>query len=270
MITLHLLRELQLPVFAECITPDSLRNRSVNEISDLRLYEGNRERKLTHLFKIDEVDSDHTAITIDGNVDKIRKIGARMTSGKIEIHGNAGMYLGEEMRGGKITVQGDAGSWAGSMMKGGTIEIHGNAGDYLAAPYRGSTEGMHGGEITVHGNVGNETAIHMKKGIIRVHGNAGQFLGFRMHDGTVFVQNDCEARVGACMVGGKIIIGGALESVLPTFTIDSVKSKVKVEGDEILSGPFYLFLGDLTEDGNGKLYVMKEKNSHLKSYEKYL
>lgn len=259
-----------MPVFAECITPGNLTNRNVKEISELKVWEGNMERRLGELFRIEEIDRDHTAMTIEGNVSKIRKIGARMTSGQIEIRGSAGMHLAEGMKGGKITVVGNVGSWAGSMMRGGTIEIHGNAGDYLAAPYRGSTEGMRGGEITVHGSVGNEAAMYMKKGIIRISGKAGQFLGFRMHDGTVFAQDDCEARAGACMVGGKIIIGGTLESVLPTFTIDSIKNKVKVKENEIASGPFYLFQGDLAESGNGKLYVMKEKNPHLSSYEKYL
>jgi formylmethanofuran dehydrogenase subunit C len=110
----------------------------------------------------------------------------------------------------------------------------------------------------------------MKKGIIRIHGNVGQFVGFRMHDGTIYVGKDCAARAGACMVNGKIIVNGFLESILPTFTIDSIKNKVKVEDDESIGGPFYVFLGDITERGNGKLYVLKERNPHLASYERFL
>jgi formylmethanofuran dehydrogenase subunit C len=174
------------------------------------------------------------------------------------------------MRGGRITIHGDSGGWAGSMMKGGTIEIHGNASDYLGAPYRGSNEGLRGGKIIVFGNVGNEAGAHMKKGTIKVYGNAGQFLGFRMRDGTIYVQKDCGDRAGACMVNGKIVIGGFMESVLPTFTIDSIKQKVKIEENETVEGPFYLFLGDLSESSNGKLYVSKEKNPHLSHYERFL
>jgi len=155
-------------------------------------------------------------------------------------------------------------------MKGGTIEIHGDAGDYLGAPYRGSSEGIHGGKIVVYGNVGNEAGAHMRKGIIKIYGSAGQFVGLRMHDGTIYVQKDGKARVGACMTGGKIVIGGSLESVLPTFTIESIKEKVKIEEDEAVKGPFYLFIGDLVEHGDGKLYVFKEKNPHLSRYEKLL
>jgi len=95
-------------------------------------------------------------------------------------------------------------------------------------------------------------------------------VGLRMHNGTIYVQKDCEGRAGACMNGGKIVVGGFLESVLPTFTIEDVKKKVKIEQNERIEGPFYLFLGDLTENSKGKLYVSKEKNLHLSHYEKLL
>ena len=71
------------------------------------------------------------------------------------------------------------------------------------------------------------------------------------------------------MTGGKIVIGGNVPSVLPTFSIDSVKPKVKVNGEEA-AGPFYLFMGDRTEEGDGKLYISQNSNPHLKFYEQYL
>jgi formylmethanofuran dehydrogenase subunit C len=91
-----------------------------------------------------------------------------------------------------------------------------------------------------------------------------------MRDGTIYVEKDAETRVGACMTGGKIVVAGFLEEVMPTFTIDSVKPKVKVEETEKVSGPFYVFLGDLADNGNGKLFVSKERNPHLSQYEKFL
>jgi formylmethanofuran dehydrogenase subunit C len=156
------------------------------------------------------------------------------------------------------------------MMKSGLIEIHGNASDYLGAPYRGTHEGMRGGKVVVYGNVGNEAGAYMHDGVIKVYGSAGQFAGLRMHGGTIYIQKDCEGRAGACMNNGKIVVGGFLESVLPTFTIESIREKVKIEESETAQGPFYLFLGDLTEDGNGKLYVLKERNLHFNHYEKLL
>jgi formylmethanofuran dehydrogenase subunit C len=274
MISLCPLKDFRFPVQAECVNPDVFREKSLNEIKSLRVWEGNKQKKLGEIFKIEEVKMenkpDNPVISVCGDVSKVRRIGLGMKSGEITINGDAGMHVGEEMKGGKITVHGNTGGWTGSMMKAGTIEIHGTAGDYLGAPYRGSTEGMHGGRIIVHGNVGTEAGANMRKGIIKIYGSAGQFVGFRMHDGTIYIQGDCEGRAGACMIDGKIVVGGRLESVLPSFTIDGIRPKVKIEENEVAEGPLYVFLGDRVENGNGKLYVSKQNNPHLNSYEKFL
>jgi formylmethanofuran dehydrogenase subunit C len=272
MISLRSAKDFKFPIIAECISPDVAEDKKADEIRELKVWEGNRQRKLGELFNVDEPRdqsmNEDVIIAIHGDVSKVRRIGSYMKSGQIIIDGDAGMHLGEEMKGGKITVHGNVGSWAGSMMTGGTIEVHGNAGDYLGAPYRGSTKGMHGGKIIVYGNVGSEAGAWMKKGTIKVYGNAGQFVGFRMHEGTIYVQNDCETRAAACMIDGKVVVGGCLASVLPSFTIDSVRPRVKIEENETVEGPFYVFLGDLAEGGNGKLYVSKHKNPHLTYYDK--
>jgi formylmethanofuran dehydrogenase subunit C len=274
MINLYPAKKFRYPVITECINPDIFQSEKLEEIGKLKIWEGNKKKKLGELFKLKEIkkgqQQQKTTIAIHGDISKVRRIGAYMTSGEITVHGDVGMHIGEEMEGGEIIVHGNVGGWAGSMMKGGTIEIHGNAGHYLGAPYRGSSRGMRGGKIIVYGNVGNEAGACMRKGLIKIYGNAGQFAGLRMRKGTIYVQKDCEGRVGACMTGGKIVVGGFLESVLPTFTIESIKKKVKIEENNIVKGPFYLFLGDLTEDGKGKLYVSKEKNPQLSSYEKLL
>jgi len=270
MVNLYPLKELKYPIIAECINPDTFQGKTCEEIKQLEVWEGNKRKKLEELFKIEGNKTENPTVVIHGDVSKVRRIGAGMKAGEITIYGNAGMHLGEEMRGGKIIVHGDVSGWAGSMMKGGTIEIHGNAGDYLGAPYRGCSEGMHGGKITVYGNVGNEAGAYMRKGIMKIYGCAGQFAGLRMHDGTIYIQKDSAGRAGACMTDGKIVVGGFLESVLPTFTIEGIKEKVKIEENEVAEGPFYLFLGDLTENGNGKLYVFKKSNPHLSHYEKLL
>jgi len=270
MIILTPLRQFQFPVMAECINPEVFQGKTPDEIASLSVWEGNKQKKLGDLFKIEEDKAETPNIIINGDVDEVRRIGMDMKNGEIMVNGNAGMHLGEKMAGGKITVQGDAAGWAGSSMKKGLIEIMGNAGDYLASPYRGSSVGMHGGKIIVHGNVGSDVAVFMKGGTIKIHGNAGPFLGFRMRDGVVHIEKNAGNRIGACMTGGKIVVSGFLEEVLPTFTIDNVKPKVKVEEGDTASGPFYVFLGDLAENGNGKLFVSKVRNPHLSQYEKFL
>jgi len=259
-------------VEAECISPDAFTGKTIEEIANMKLWEGNRERSLGELFHIEgegAAKPEELSIQVFGDAHKVRRIGAGMTTGVIVVHGDAGVHLGEEMEGGKITVEGNADSWTGAMMKDGFIEVKGNAGDYVGAAYRGSVKGMRGGTIIIHGNAGNELGCFMRKGLIKVHGSVSQFAGMHMKNGTIFVGGNSEGRVGAEMAGGKIIVRGHVPSILPTFTIDSIRAKVKINGDEV-AGPFYLFVGDLTEGGEGKLYVSQTSNEQLKFYEQYL
>jgi formylmethanofuran dehydrogenase subunit C len=271
MITLTLLKELTVPVVAACISPDVFKGKSLQEIAKLPVTEGNRNLKLSDLFEIKEDNAETPSITINGNAAKVKRVGQGMKSGEIVINGNIGMHTGEKMTGGKITVNGDAGGWTGSQMKSGVIEIHGNAGDYLASPYRGSDAGMSGGLIVVDGDVGTDSACYMRGGVIKIKGNGGRFLGYHMSDGAIYVEKACDTRLAPRMIGGKIVIAGAVVDIMPTFTVDGVKQKVKVDDELKVEGPFYVFLGDLTEHGNGKLFVSKVNNPQLGPiYDKYL
>lgn len=271
-VTLHLKRESRVPVSAECISPDVFAEKSLDEIAKLQLREGNHKCLLKDVFKMEGKcgkTPNKVAINLVGNLSRFQRIGTGMTDGEVTIKGDVGMHLGEEMKGGTITVEGNAGSWVGSAMKGGTIMIKKDVGDYIGGAYRGSTRGMQGGIIIICGNAGTEVGYYMKKGLIKVHGNVDQFVGIRMKNGTIIVQGNAKERAGAYMTGGKIILCNHVASVLPTFTIDSIKSKTKAEG-EVIKGPFYVFIGDLTEHGNGKLYISKISNEYLKSYEELL
>jgi len=272
LITFYPKRLFKVPVEAECISPDVFTEKSAKEIATLQIWEGNRKRTLGDIFNIKhETDSqsEEFSIRICGDISKVRKIGAKMSMGNIIVEGDAGMHLGEEMNGGVITVTGNADSWTGCMMKKGIIEIKGNAGDYIGASYRGSAQGMGGGKIIIHGNAGSEVGCFMRDGLIKVYGDVGKFAGIHMKDGTIFIQGNSEGRAGAQMINGKIVVCGYIPSILPTFTIDDIRPKVDVNGEKV-EGPFYRFIGDLTDKGNGKLFVSKTKNPHLSSYEEYL
>ncbi|RJS67719.1 formylmethanofuran dehydrogenase subunit C [Candidatus Bathyarchaeota archaeon] len=266
-------RSFKVPVYAGCISPDVLDGLSEPEVSRLEVWEGNRLKRLGDLFEIvkdeDSGDDESPTIILSGNLAKVRRIGAEMSRGRIVVEGDVGMHLGEGMKGGTIRVIGDAGPWVGCMMRGGLIEIEGSAGDYVGASYRGSREGMKGGTIIIHGDAGSEVGCFMKGGLIKIRGDAGQFVGVHMAGGTILVEGDCGGRAGAEMTDGKIILCGYVPSILPTFTIDDVKSSAKVNGEKI-KGPFYRFIGDIAEDGKGRLFVSKPRNPHLNFYEKYL
>ncbi|MCJ7610127.1 formylmethanofuran dehydrogenase subunit C [Candidatus Bathyarchaeota archaeon] len=269
-ITITARHAFRVPINGECISPDNFVSKKIDEVSQLQLWEGNRRRALSELFTLDAEDIGDelatTSIHLVGDLDKVRRVGARMTGGEVLVEGNIGMHLGEEMKGGKITVIGEAGSWTGSSMKGGTIRVKGNTGDYLAAPYRGLSEGMKGGSITVEGDTGSEAGCYMVGGLIRVRGTAGLYAGIHMKGGVFFIEGDAGERVGAEMTGGRIAVLGKARSVLPGFVVDGVRNNTRV-GEERVTGPFYAFKGDVTEGWNGTLLLSVKNNPELKVYE---
>jgi len=262
----------KVPLNAKCVSPDIFASKTVEEIKALKVWEGNKQRALGELFEIDGESAPtpkEVSIRLIGDLHKVKRICEEMSNGETTIDGDVGLHLGEKMTGGRIIVSGNAGSWLGAMMKGGSITVNGNAGDYIGAAYRGSNKGMQGGTIEINGNVGNEAGCFMREGLIKIGGKAGQFLGVHMRNGTIVVHGDSDGRAGAGMVGGRIVLLGSTTSVLPTFSIDSIKKKVEVDGKET-QGPFYMFTGDVAEKGNGKLYILQARNQHLSFYEKYL
>jgi formylmethanofuran dehydrogenase subunit C len=270
MITLTPLKQFNVPVQAACISPDVFKGKSLEEIGKLPVTEGNRSMTLCNLFKIEEDGAETPDITINGDASRVKRIGQGMKTGEIVVNGDCGMHTGEKMAGGKITVNGNIGGWSGSDMKGGIIKVHGDAGDYLASPYRGTSTGMKGGVRIVDGKVGRDVGCYVHGGVLKLKGGAGRFLGYHMSNGTILVGVQSDTRAGACMTGGKIVITGTIEEVMPTFTIDSIKPKVKIDPQETATGPFYVFLGDLSEHGTGKIFVNKALNPEMKFYEKYL
>ena len=53
MIVLTLLRKLQFPVMAECVTPASFKGKTVEEIAAFTVWEGNKQKKLGDIFRIE-------------------------------------------------------------------------------------------------------------------------------------------------------------------------------------------------------------------------
>jgi len=260
------------PVEGEVLTPDNLAGKSVSEILNLETWVGNRRVKLSELFTVEgEVASNPSDLhlIIEGDLSKVRHIGSHMSAGKITINGPVGTFVGFEMTGGTIVVNGDADAFLGMGMSGGVIEVNGNAGDAVGSGYWGTRCGMRGGLIVIKGNAGAELGCWMTDGTIRVGGNADVFAGVRMQGGTIFIAGNVGAKLGAAMTNGKIVVLGNVPNILPSFHIDEIRSNTKVDGDKI-QGPFYVFYGDVTEGGNGKLFISVEKNPHLKYREAYV
>ncbi len=109
----------------------------------------------------------------------------------------------------------------------------------------------------------------MRNGTIRIKGNCDVYAGVHMKKGTILIEGDCAGRVGAYMTAGKIIVLKNTGGVLPSFQIEEIRSNAKA-GDEKIPGPFYVFSGDVNEEGEGKLFAKVSDNPDLKWSEKYL
>jgi formylmethanofuran dehydrogenase subunit C len=206
-----------IPVEIEGLTPDAVRDKSLDEICRWEVFHGNRKVPLGEMFRV-EGDPSDLVWEMHGDLAGVHWIGAQMREGSIHIHGPAGRHLGSEMRGGRIDVDGDAGDWVGGEMHGGLIHVRGRAGHLVGAAYRGSRRGMTGGTILIDGDAGNEIGHTMRRGLIAIGGAAGDMLAFNMLAGTVLVFGDAGIRPGAGMRRGTVgLIGPTRPQLLPTF-----------------------------------------------------
>jgi len=168
-------------------------------------------------IEADSICPDHFVGVVEGDLRHVKKIGQRMTRGRITVRGDVGLHLGAYMSGGEITVEGNAGDWAGAHMQGGRLWIKGNAGHLLGAAYRGEKRGVNRGVIVVEGDAGREAGAQMRRGLIVVLGDVGDFAGARMIAGSIFVFGRLGARAGAGMKRGTIVAFGDHVELLPTF-----------------------------------------------------
>lgn len=203
------------PLEAEVITPERLVDLNEAAIAALPLQYGNEKAALGDFFKI--TGRMNGEVRLEGDLSRVKLIGAGMTAGRLVIAGDVGMHVGAGMRGGEIIVEGNAGDWAGAEMLGGLLHIKGNAGHMLGSGYRGSPKGMQGGGIIVHGNAGNEIGGTMRRGLIAVGGDSGDFTGVNMLAGTIIVLGRLGWRAGAGMKRGSIMSLHPAE-LLPTFS----------------------------------------------------
>jgi formylmethanofuran dehydrogenase subunit C len=270
-ITLTLQTTSTVPVETECITPDRLAGLSQAEIAALPVQHGNEKAAVGDFFRV--TGSSNGQVRLEGDLSRVKLIGAGMSQGQIMIAGNAGMHLGAGMRGGEIVVEGDAGDWAGAEMAGGRLIIKGNAGHMVGSAYRGSTVGMRGGEIIVLGNAGNEIGGAMRRGMIAIGGDSGDFTGVNMLAGTIIVLGRLGWRSGAGMKRGSIISMQPAE-ILPTFTFDCtyqptflpiflrhLRSQGLPISEAHMKGFYQRWSGDSVELNRGEILVLESINN---------
>jgi len=258
----------EVPVEVEGVTPDVMQPMNLDQIKRLKIFQGNREMELADLFNVqgDPIDGE---VHWNGDLTGVHWIGAKMSAGKVTVHGSAGRHVGSEMSGGRIDVMGDTGDWVGGEMHGGTIHVRGRAGHLIGAAYRGSRRGMTGGSILINGNVGNEVGHTMRRGLLAVGGDAGDLVGFNMLAGTILIMGNAGIRHGAGMKRGTIgLWGKEPPALLPTFRYACQFSPPMLPmllkylhqhefdiPEALRTSEYQLFHGDQIEGGRGEILV---------------
>lgn len=269
------LKPVKLPIDLSGLTPDKIEDMDLGEVRSLQVWVGNKRKRVDEVFSVEMEECEggsgleEPIVEFRGDLCRARAIGSRMEKGTIVVRGDGGLRLGEYMRGGSILVEGNVDCWAGMAMVNGFIHVKGSAGSYVGAAPKGSMKGMRGGLILVEGYAGDSVGAWMRGGAIEVKGGVGLSPGIHMRKGTIVVHGDCAGRPGACMKAGKIVLLGRVGSILPSFQIEEVRPSVKGVRERF-EGPFYVFVGDLNEDGRGRLFVSKPSNPMFEGLEELL
>lgn len=273
----------RIPIDLSNISPDTLAGKSLDKITKMKIWRGNRRTTLGKLFEVTgKGDKSAEKITVEvlGKIPQCRHFGQDMTTGKIVVKGEVGMHLGARMKGGTIEVKGNVDHWLGAEMSGGAIRVRGNVGDKAASAYLGSNYGMNGGSLYITGNVGHELGMGMRRGVIVVDGDTESFTGTRMLAGTIIIRGQLGPRAGASMrYKGTIIALGKVDSLMPThlfngeysemlflrLLLDAIEKEIPgvtfTEKERV--GPYLRFTGDFGSGGRGELLLFKPTNTHI-------
>jgi formylmethanofuran dehydrogenase subunit C len=213
-VTLTLREPPTVPLETEGLTPDGLAGHRRGEVEALTVWHGNRRAQLADFFTVSGNGGEE--LRVEGDLRRVKSLGAGMTAGRMIVAGDAGMHTGADMRGGELVVEGDVGDFAGTGMRGGRLVVQGSAGHQLGGAQPGERAGMRGGEILVQGDAGDQAGAGLRRGLIAVGGRVGDAAGLRMLAGTIVALGGLGAQPGAAMRRGTIVAMSQV-TLLPTF-----------------------------------------------------
>jgi formylmethanofuran dehydrogenase subunit C len=266
-LTLTLREPPTVPLETEAISPDRLAARRRSEIEGLTVWHGNQRAQLADFFAVSGNGDDE--LRVEGELRRVKFLGAGMTAGRLVVAGDAGMHIGAEMRGGELVAEGDVGDFAGVSMRGGRLVVRGSAGHQLGGAQPGEHAGMRGGEILVHGDAGDQVGAGLRRGLIAVAGRVGEAAGLRMLAGTIVALGELGAQPGAAMRRGTIV---AMSHVtpLPTFVYSSSYHPPFLRlylrhlrrlglplRDEQIDGRYARWCGDALELRRGEILILE-------------
>jgi formylmethanofuran dehydrogenase subunit C len=213
-LTLTLRDEPTVPLETEGLSPDRLATRRRGEVEALAVWHGNRRAQVGDFFAVSG--SAGEELRVEGDLRRVKFLGAGMTAGRLTVAGDAGMHTGAGMGGGELVVAGAVGDFAGVGMRGGRLVVEGSAGHHLGGHQPGERAGMRGGEVLVFGDAKEQVGAGLRRGLIAVAGRVGDAAGLRMLAGTIVALGGFGARPGAAMRRGTIVAMSHV-TLLPTF-----------------------------------------------------
>jgi len=236
---------------ADSLLPERLRGLGASEVAALVVRCGRETPAVGDLFEVSGT-GDEEQIVLAGDLRRFDGIGARMSTGEIE-------------------VRGDVGAWAGAEMSGGVLRIFGMAGGRVGAAYPGARVGMTGGEIIVSGDAGEEAGAGLRRGLIAVGGRTANGAGLRMLAGTVIALGGIGAEAGLGNKRGSLVSGRALEP-LPSYAFAArfrppalrlqllrARELGLTVPDALLRGCWARWSGDRTGLGRGEILIFENE-----------
>ncbi|SFU89017.1 formylmethanofuran dehydrogenase, subunit C [Methylobacterium sp. 174MFSha1.1] len=244
------------------ITPAALAGLSEAEAARLPVGTSRRGLTLGDCFALHLDGSDELRIL--GATDRLDRVGAGLSAGRIVIEGDVGQRLGAGMTGGILTVTGSAGPFAGTAATGGTIRIAGDAADSAGGAVHGAACGLDGATLVIGGAAGDRLGDRMRAGLI-VARRAGAHAGARMIAGTI-VAEAIGDHPGYGMRRGTLV-AARHGTLLPTFVETGRQDLVVLrllakslevlapEAASLLRAPLRRYGGDLATLGKGEVFA---------------
>lgn len=239
-------------VLAASLIPERLHGLNASAVAGLDLRCGGETVAVGDLFDVSGAGAEEESVVLDGDLRRFDWIGARMSSGGLE-------------------VRGDVGAWAGAEMAGGVLRIFGDAGARLGAAYPGARAGMTGGEIVVTGDAGEEAGAGMRRGLVAVGRRTGNGAGLRMLAGTVMALGGIGEEAGLGNKRGSLVSGRPVD-LLPNYAFATcfhppalrlqllrVRELGLTVPDALVSGGWARWSGDRTELTRGEILIFDDE-----------
>jgi formylmethanofuran dehydrogenase subunit C len=125
-LTLTLREQPAAPLEADVLCPERLAGASRQEIEALPLWHGNERARVGEFFAVSGAGDD---VRLEGDLGRVKFVGAGMTAGRLTVAGDVGMHAGAGLRGGELVVHGGAGAQTGAGLRRGLIAVNGRVGD---------------------------------------------------------------------------------------------------------------------------------------------